>query len=413
MFSFKHLSNVISVVVSLLLPGMALSQTVKSPKYKNPAGNEFPILAWYSVVGDDQLTPERYREMREAGFNLSFSRFEHNDQIDKAFAACDGSGVKLILTSFELVEDTKATVDRYKDNANLAGYFLIDEPVTDYFPALRRFRDRVFTADTMHLAYLNLFPYYVGAENVGTKTYEEYMRRFVDEVDIPMISYDFYPIVKDNDSIYVRQWFYENLETASRVSKETSRPFWSFCLATEHGPYPMPTAVHLRHEAFSALAYGAQGLQYFTYWNPKKQDSESWDYKNAPINREGKRTSVWYLIRDLNREIQNLSWVFLGAEMVDVAHTGNTIPDGTKRLKNLPEKFSKIEGDGVGLIVSQLKNGDDNFVMIVNRDIHQSQNVDVEKASGICRVSADGSVVADDSNRVIIAPGDYVLYTWK
>ncbi len=410
---FKSVKILIIIAAASLLPDMAMGQQVKSPKYKNPAGNEFPILAWYSVIGDDQLTPERYREMREAGFNLSFSRFEHNNQIDKALAACDGTGVKLILTSFELVDDTKSTVDRYKDNANLAGYFLIDEPVTGYFPALRRFRDRVFAADTLHLAYLNLFPYYVGAENVGTKTYEEYMRRFVEEVDIPMISYDFYPIIKYNDSICVRQWFYENLEIASRVAKDTSRPFWSFCLATEHGPYPMPTAVHLRHEAFSALAYGAQGLQYFTYWNPKKQDSESWDYKNAPINRSGNRTSVWYLIRDLNREIQNLSWVFLGATLIDVSHTGDVIPDGTKPLEKLPDNFSKIEGNGIGFIVSRLDNGDNKFLMIVNRDIDQSQTVDIEKSADVRRVLSDGSVVSDDNDQVIVAPGDYVLYYWK
>ncbi len=413
MHIFKSVKTAVFLAAALFTPALASGQSVKSPQYRNPAGGEFPILAWYSVIGDDELTPERYREMREAGFNLSFSRFEHNPQIDKALAACDGTGVKLIITSFELVEDTKETVDRYKDNPNLAGYFLIDEPVTSYFPALRRFRDRVYAADTTHLAYLNLFPYYVGAANVGTKTYEEYMRRFVDEVDIPMISYDFYPIVRDNDSIFVRPWFYENLETAARVARDTSRPFWSFCLATEHGPYPMPTAVHLRHEAFSALAYGAQGLQYFTYWNPKKQDSESWDYKNAPINRAGNRTGVWYLIRDLNREIQALSSVFLGAELIDVAHTDETIPEGTRPLEQLPPKFSKIDSNGIGLIVSRLKNGDDNYVMLVNRDINQSQTIDIEMSADVRRVLPDGSLVSDDSRRVIIAPGDYVLYNWK
>ena len=43
--------------------------------YRNPTGKEFPILAWYSVLGDGNITPERYKELRNAGFNISFSHF--------------------------------------------------------------------------------------------------------------------------------------------------------------------------------------------------------------------------------------------------------------------------------------------------------------------------------------------------
>ena len=69
----------ISAVLSVFASGVSAA-----PAYRNPAGNEFPILAWYSVMGDDELTPERYRELREAGVNISFSRLKHNDEIEKA-----------------------------------------------------------------------------------------------------------------------------------------------------------------------------------------------------------------------------------------------------------------------------------------------------------------------------------------
>ena len=37
--------------------------------YTNPTGDEFPILAWFSLLGD-QVTAARYEEMAEAGFNM-------------------------------------------------------------------------------------------------------------------------------------------------------------------------------------------------------------------------------------------------------------------------------------------------------------------------------------------------------
>lgn len=398
--------------LSIALAAIALGLDA-APAYRNPAGKEFPILAWYSVLGDDELTPERYAELREAGINISFSRVDHNSQIDKALKACEGSGVKLILTSYELVDSTAATVARYKDNPNVAGYFLQDEPVVAAFAPLRRFRDRVYAADSTRLPYLNLFPSIVNPADLGVTTYEEYVQRFIDEVDIPMVSYDFYPIVNVDGRIFVRDTFFENLEIVSRVAKANSRVFWAFCLATQHGPYPLPTAVHMRHEAFSALAYGAQGIQYFTYWTPYSKHSETWDYRNAPIDETGHRSSVWYLMRDLNREIQSLAWVFLGSENLGTWHTGAELPKGTRRLDTLPEKFQELEADGQGVLVSRLKNGKNNFLMIVNRDIDRSQNITLRKDKDVRRVMPDGSTVKDAAEKVVVAPGDYLLYVWK
>ena len=402
---FKTTTRLRAFAALSLTAALCVSAQVSNPPYSNPTGDEFPILAWYSVLGDDNITPERYHELREAGVNLSFSHFQHNDEIDKALAACDGTGVKLILTSYELVDSTEATIARYKGNPNVAGYFLRDEPTTSAFASLRRFRDRVYNADRDHLVYLNLLPSIVEPAGLEAESYDDYVERFIKEVDIPLVSYDFYPIVNVDDSIFIRDTFFENLEIASRVSQANGRPFWSFCLATQHDPYPMPTAVHLRHEAFSALAYGAQAIEYFTYWTP---DSKTWNFRNDPIDKCGRRTAVWYLMRDVNREIHNLTDVFLGAKLEDASHTGAVIPKGTKRLTALPERFTKLEADGEGVLVSQLSNGDKKYVMIVNRDIDHSQSVALGFDGAIHRVLPDGSLGAAPE-KFTIAPGDYLL----
>ena len=61
----------ITIVLLLLVAAIAENADNKM-KYKNPTGKEFPILAWYSILPDSNLTRERYMELRNAGFNISF-----------------------------------------------------------------------------------------------------------------------------------------------------------------------------------------------------------------------------------------------------------------------------------------------------------------------------------------------------
>ena len=76
--------------------------------YTNPTGDEFPILAWYSLLGD-QVTKERYEEMAEAGFNISFSHFGTIEQVEQALELSQGTGVKILITCGEMYNDTENT----------------------------------------------------------------------------------------------------------------------------------------------------------------------------------------------------------------------------------------------------------------------------------------------------------------
>lgn len=381
-------------------------------KYHNPTGKEFPVLAWYSILGDDNLTPERYKELRNAGFNISFSHFRSAEELEKGLNACKGTGVKIMASCPELEKNTAETVNRFKGDRSVAGWFLRDEPTTEGFDELRKFRDRIHAADKKHLMYLNLLPSIVSAKDLKADSYEDYVQKFVDKVNITQISYDFYPIVDDNYKITVRPQFYDNLEMVRKVSLKNGYPFWAFCLSTAHNPYPIPNDVHLRLEAFSALAYGAQCIQYFTYWTP---DTTVWNFHNAPIDNKGERTSVYYKVKDINREIHALTRVFLGAEATDVSHTGSRIPQGTQPLDKMPEKFQSIRSDGEGILVSQLVNGRHKYVMFVNRSIDNAQHVDFYLGEDVVRIFPCGreKKLGVGKNTVNLTPGNYAIFRTK
>lgn len=370
---------------------------------------EIPILAWYGIPADEAKV-ERFQELKDAGFTLNFRGYSNADEVVKALDAAQKVGVKIIAACPELRNDTEATVKRFMKHPALAGYFLRDEPLSSDFPALGEWARKVQAVDDKHFCYLNLFPN-GGKEHLdalGVQSYREYVSRFDREVPMQFLSFDHYPITYDG----MKPEWYENLEEFSDESKKAGKDFWAFAMATKHWKYPHPTLATLRLQMFSDLAYGAQGLQYFTYWTPV--NSEGFDYEFGPIGLDGRRTVAYDLVRQVNGEIKALSGVFAGAKVKWVRHTGKTIPRGTQRLTKLPEPVDVLETEGLGAVISLLENDGHTFLVIVNRDYQQPMRLIFSADPSVKRILKDGSIVSagDYTPAMNVDPGDVAIYMW-
>jgi len=88
-------------------------------------------------------------------------------------------------------------------------------------------------------------------------------------------------------------------EIIADASRSANKPFWPLRWRWPHGSTPSDLGSPAL-QVYSDLAYGAQGIQYFTYWTPQ---SDVWDFHNAPIGLDGKRTPVYDLVRKMTEEI--------------------------------------------------------------------------------------------------------------
>ncbi len=412
---------IFAAAIVIAMPIYAQNHLNLPHKYKNPTGKEFPIMAWYSVPSG-KATKERFKELRAAGFNLSMHPSEDEEALGKNLDLALGTGVKLMASHYkDFCGNPAPTVKKYRKHKALGGWFLKDEPQMPEFASLAEAARKVRAVDDSHILYLNLFPYVYdhSRPNVeipcfGANSYEEYVQQFIDSVKLGMISYDMYPIITNGGKLHLKPEYYHNLEIISAKANKAGIPFWAFSLATSHNTnvdqYPVPTREHIRLQIFSDLAYGAQGIQYFTYWNPVNADFE---YKNAPITN-GKRTEVYDIISDINHEVQRLSWVFLGAKMHDVSHIGDSIAWRVKRLETLPKQFHEVSTQGSDIVVSQFTNGKRRFLMVVSADIVNRQVVTVKVDNGVKRILPDGtSANANDYNsHLLLSPGDYLLFEY-
>lgn len=203
--------------------------------------------------------------------------------------------------------------------------------------------------------------------------------------------------------------YYQNLEIAANVAKIYNIPFWAFCLSAPHNNYPDPTIEYLTFEAFTALAYGAQGLSYFTYSIPPETSVK---FRSAPIDKENNKTNLWYLVQQNNYQIQSLSNVFLGAKLIDVWHTGKKIPKGTKRLEAPPYPFKHISSEEKGVLISLLENNGNRYLVIVNHDILNPQKVSFSASSKITRIRYNNQRRVPSDYSFSLTPGGYAIFTW-
>jgi hypothetical protein len=392
----------------VIILGVAPAHAQPGSRYPKLSPNPIPIHAWIGPPAAE-TTIERYRELKKAGFTHSFSNFHDAGMMEKALDIAHQCDIKLFINIPELHDNPEDTVKRFSAHPAIAGYHLRDEPDAKDFNGLAAWVKKIRTLDNKHFCYINLFPNYAIPGQLGTNSYKEYVDRFIAEVPVQVISFDHYPVIGDE----IRPEWFENLEVISQGAQKAQKPFWAFALAVAHDPYPVPTLAHLRLQVFSNLAYGAQGIQYFTYWTPQ---SSRWNFHDGPIDRQGKRTKVYNLVRQVNSEIQALSRVFNGSRVISVAHTGETIPKGTKRFKSI-EPFRDIITEGKGAVVSLLESEKSRFLVFVNRDIHNPMKLItvLDTGMGVMQIHNDGSMRTFALNRTVfnIEPGNVMIFMWK
>jgi hypothetical protein len=262
--------------------------------------------------------------------------------------------------------------------------------------------------------YVNLFPTYGNPGQWETPDYPTYVDRFLKEVPTQILSYDHYPVIQEGDNpAQLRGDYYHNLEICSAAARKAGRPMWAFALAVAHNPYPIPTVTHLRLQVFSDLAYGAQAIQYFTYWTYK---SDVWNFHQAPIEVDGARTPTYDRVKQVNQELQALRGAFLGSKVISVTHTGEAIPHGTTRYAPAAPVKSLETAGAAGAVVSVLEKGASRYLVVVNRDLHKPMTLRVafDPAAAVTVAAKDGtlSAAAGAAHAADVEPGDIVVFAW-
>lgn len=370
------------------------------------AQESMPIIA-YMGVPNDKTTEANYKDFHDCGFNVSLYGYASLNQLITACRVADKCGVKVLGHCPETHNTPEYAAKQLMKENGFFGYVLEDEPSAPRIKVLQAEIERLKSIDQNHCFYINLNPYYADwiLDIVKTKSYKEYVKIGA-AASCQQISFDFYPIEKNG----VRSGWYNNLEIIRDESLNTGKPFWGFILSVPHCSYPQPTMESLRLQAYVNLAYGAQAIQYFTYWTP--EPTKEWDFHNGPISRGGKKTSTYFLVQKFNKELRPIADLFYGAKVKAVNHMGE-IPQGAKRLTVVPVNIKSIKVEGAnGAIVSQFTKDGHSYMAVVNKDYNKALTLSIRTRHGVKRIKKD-MTTEKPQERYTIEAGDMLLFKLK
>ena len=323
-------------VVATLLLVFALA----APAFADWSMPEFMISYW----GGPGHTGQSGKACAQAGFNTVMCNVEALDE-------CRKHGLKAVL--FGGVE----AAAKLRDDEAVWGYYLADEPNNDRIPDLVNAAAALRRADPTHPFYLNLgwpaCPY-----------------AYVEKLQPQVLSYDQY-------WWWWKGGYFEMLEEYRSVALRAGIPLivWVEGNASTEKEgsgyvYVPDNLQRLRLSVYTALAYGAKGIQWF---------ASGHIFDGDQLTPSGKDVAV------INAELTRLGPTLMTLDSVEVWHTpgpalspditigkGEPVPTNT-RAHTWRHWFHTVTPH---VILGWLQDGEkNNFIMVVNRRVDKDQTV--------------------------------------
>ena len=362
-----------------------------------------PVISWGGIPAENADT--FYSLARECGFDYHLGLYRAHESVMKSMDAAARQGIRVIISHPHFKDSTEKVVAVLKDHPALCAYHVKDEPEVSDFQWLNDIVKKVKGLDPHHRCYINLYPNWAW----GEEQYADHIEDFASLIDIPVYSFDHYPVTESDGQINIRPQWYRNLEEFSLMARRHGKPFWAFALAASHSIghpsppafYPVPTIGQIRLQVFSNLLYGAQGIQYFTY-------------AGLVDSKTCQKTPVYDIIRQVNAEIKAYSPVFCGCEVLGVWHTGDSIPSHTQKLDAMPHKTVRsLNVSGDGAVVSLLRNGRNTYLAVQNRDCENPATLEASFRSKVHRFLPESKPESCKNACESLVPGGVAIFLLK
>lgn len=344
--------------------------------------NTLEIGIWSSA----RNTLEDYRVLKACGVTHAFidENFcpRGSSEYLQILEYCRQVGLKAYLFNYNDSNKFLADTTNYAQYEAFDGFVLYDEPSAkkyDEIAALipefeKRYPNGVF--------YINLYPNYcllfeTGKENselFGVNSYEEYIEQYCQKVldklhGKKILSVDFYPLVTipEENRVFLEKGWLRNLEIVAQSAKRhNALPYW-YIQSTSFGKWRRePKEKDFSYQYFVCLAYGARGINHFTYTSPLGGEFAEKDV--ALIDRQNKPTERYYYVQALNERMQPLcSELFTYYYVGTMALAGSTPQDWREKenMEDLREDLKSLAELEIidaqrSLLVAEFEKDDEN-----------------------------------------------------
>lgn len=283
---------------------------------------------------------------------------------------CEKYGLRYVITDHNKFTgkhdsdeaELSEVIGSYSDYPSFSGYYVWDEPRREDFAAAKEMVKYFNEKDPSSLCLIAMYPSYGPYKH--PREYEEFLQEYVDVVNPQVLSYDYYPFRNNTHS----STFYWDFEVNRKIALRKGIPMWFYIQACQRPGWDNPTVSMIRYQAFSALAYGAKGIQYFIYRDIVGKNPE---FVNAVVDSESRPTRKYEGIKALNGEILKLGPTLMKLTSIGVYHSGS-VPSGCRGLDGNP-LVSKASDN---LLIGLFEDPDSiDYLLVVNKDYESKQEV--------------------------------------
>ena len=366
----------------------------------NRAGvRAFPAFAMFGWVSPpvDSTTDARVSELAGAGLNLmlpvqgdSGRSADNLARLD--FAAAHGVRCLIWDRRFETFRTLEveslaggalldSIVTTYRTHPAFAGYYLGDEPPQTLFSLLGKLHRGLRQRDPDHPAWNNLL---ASAGIGGWDAWRSYVHAYLDSTGAAVLSYDEYDFTTTGDrGVYVQQ-----LAGAAEVAREYGIPFWVITQVTQHLVYRGLTDGEMMWQLSMALAYGASGIGYFTYWTPAPDPAIGWHF--GMIAADGTRTHWYDFLAARNPRVAAAGRQLARFSRLATVQSGS-VPIGALAFAPSGWISAVVGRAALGLFADSIGT---RYVLIANSDSSAAQSVTLTLpgSTGVSQLSNDGSM---------------------
>lgn len=326
-----------------------------------------PITVWYGPTVKN-VNPFDFLTMRNSGFTHCFIDLQDTALNERALAFADTVGLGLYLTDPAIERFKKGTdttlyiIDSlttiYNSFSSFSGYFLSNKPGLNDLAPLAILTDYLTSRFPTHNYIINAYPEYATSAELDTAVYTDYLSALSEKLRPKFLSFEHFSIVDDD----IRPEYFSNLEAARQNTIKHNVPFWAYALLVAFDDHPVVAHSHVRFQLYSGLAYGAKGVQYYSFRPPK---NNSYEYGDALLSVEGDPTDALAFTRLINSEIEKLGPTLMRLTSTGVYFSNPVPPHGRAFTPGLP--IIKIDSPSIlaGFFVDEFGH---RYVLFVNTD---------------------------------------------
>lgn len=257
-----------------------------------------------------------------------------------------------------LTDDQKAFLDRMVKDLSayktFKGFTFRDEPKAGMEKSFKVVKEYLDSLKPGLCYYTSMLPIYADDLTVYSKenttdreaAYKDYVNMFSDAIG--EFGYDSYPLFVDpvHNATYVRDDWFQNLRIVAENAKEKDYDMTLTVQSMSEGiPDGEDTTVHkylptkksqITYQVYSALAYGAKAINYYTYWQ-HWQNTDTFTIYSSMVNypekngQEAVKTEAYYAVKEANEEIKKFDHVFLNFDWEGTM----AVTDENKTMSNL------------------------------------------------------------------------------